>query len=810
MSTLPDLVALESNWRVLGPLLPDPPTSEWPGELARRSLPYDRGDELSPEAMPGQDLKLVTAVSTQGILDFEKFFTVPTNGAVCYAETDITSDSRSDLLITYGADWGAVWWLNGQLLFDSMTGNGGPVGHCDWSFRAPLQPGRNRLRVKACGGAGGWTLKVMRSAAAIPPEPPQPRYSATGLRLECRPGPPTSDQLENVIRNEHIFAAAGVQSRWISVVDGIEWNGEGRFGNAFLQNDVLPMSKFYHPDFEQTIPAWIDAMKAQGMRVLSWFPLGHCSGASEQHPEWLQLFYTPQPDEFHKGIICCTNSGYGQAVIDFFCEILSRLELDGIWFDGTSFSPIWARPLAIGCRCPACEARFYAETGLPLPEKIDWQDEGFRRWIRWRYKVYEDYLTVLTTTLKEKAPDIDIVMNHYHRPGQEHWATAKPLRKSRLPIVLGTECGGDPLKAPFMGQLMRAYGDSPGEVWSPLGSAGLGLDNIHRQPVGPSLHCALGAITAGSSPSFGVLVHAGERADGLSRILTELSSEVNPRAAVTGGRSLARTALWISQENETFVWETDPRCLGKAHFDPYWDACMGWHRGLIHEGMQTDFLFDDAVVEDRLAGYDILIAPMCCLVSRRQRRALDQFTERGGVLVVDPFFDREDWADEAFSRLESDSVVDWTESPCGRGTVLRFQTEMGGRLLQGDGFREWSRAAERLRTLQPPLFSIESGKHWHAAAYARADGIYIHLHRYCDLAQPLTASLFFKSEPPPSPPVTLRWRGKPPTRACAMVPAPPYELEMDPDTNCTLVRLRGTRWGQVVRLEGISGEANRS
>jgi hypothetical protein len=120
----------------------------------------------------------------------------------------------------------------------------------------------------------------------------------------------------------------------------------------------------------------------------------YARGVLDAHPDWQIQFMpcegiTPHPEsEVHHA---CYNSPYGELLPAFVAEIVRDVGFDGIWFDGSTFSNHHARPMfQPGCRCPFCQERFTRDTGLPLPERADYGDRVFRRWMRWRYDVLMD------------------------------------------------------------------------------------------------------------------------------------------------------------------------------------------------------------------------------------------------------------------------------------------------------------------------------------------------------------------------------------------------------------------------------------
>jgi hypothetical protein len=250
-------------------------------------------------------------------------------------------------------------------------------------------------------------VNQLSSASAAEPIEKTP-YGRACLRIEARQFP-KNDPFSAIDKLEPALAKAGVQSQWIQVVD------DG--GNPLVENPCLPCP--YRAEVaranEELLDHWANRIRRSGMPVLSWFSLAYCPRVNDFHPDWRQVSILPWPREGAQNATPCINSPYGDALIAYCNWAIERFKLDGAWFDGAFLTPTWERPMALTCRCAACQKKFKAETGLEIPEKIDWANPAFRRWLAWRYKTFGDYVGRLAGAIRQAHPHAVVVINHYHR-----------------------------------------------------------------------------------------------------------------------------------------------------------------------------------------------------------------------------------------------------------------------------------------------------------------------------------------------------------------------------------------------------------
>lgn len=101
-----------------------------------------------------------------------------------------------------------------------------------------------------------------------------------------------------------------------------------------------------------------------------------------QHPDWICLDADGAPIRAGDKYVTCINSPYySEYLPGVMEEIVERSQPDG--FADNSWAGL---PRTNICYCRHCAEQFMALTGLQLPRRHDWSNEGYRQWIAWNYQ----------------------------------------------------------------------------------------------------------------------------------------------------------------------------------------------------------------------------------------------------------------------------------------------------------------------------------------------------------------------------------------------------------------------------------------
>lgn len=145
------------TWTIVGP---------WPEQSAAdrwKPLPLDCATTLpaSVELSGGERISLRQVQITDHKLDFREHLGGAEDSqsqGYAFVELDVSEDGRLDL--AYGADWWAVWWLDGREVAATRDGNKSVPRDMTHRITLMLARGRHLLGVRVIGGSTSWTLWV--------------------------------------------------------------------------------------------------------------------------------------------------------------------------------------------------------------------------------------------------------------------------------------------------------------------------------------------------------------------------------------------------------------------------------------------------------------------------------------------------------------------------------------------------------------------------------------------------------------------------------------------------------------------------
>lgn len=176
-----------------------------------------------------------------------------------------------------------------------------------------------------------------------------------------------------------------------------------------------------------------EGLKAEGINVIAYINIWSRWAAME-HPDWQCVdedgrptldFQWGQPGRYGE---CCMNSPYRDYVLKLVRELCEDYDFIGLWVDMI----LWR----IMCYCPHCQKRFFDETGMKLPEKVDWHDPAWRTWLKKREEWNAEFLQDIIRTAREYKPDLTVMCNSSYLPNYFMGESLKFFR-------LGEFIGGD-------------------------------------------------------------------------------------------------------------------------------------------------------------------------------------------------------------------------------------------------------------------------------------------------------------------------------------------------------------------------------
>lgn len=127
---------------------------------------------------------------------------------------------------------------------------------------------------------------------------------------------------------------------------------------------------------------WSKAAREEGLAVIARMDINRATEEFYQaHPDWFSVDKDGKPYTTQGRYLSCVNSGYYKEYIPaVLTEIIEKYHPEG--FADNSWKGLGRNQI---CYCENCKRLFKEKTGLDLPEKPDFEDSVYRKWVRWNY-----------------------------------------------------------------------------------------------------------------------------------------------------------------------------------------------------------------------------------------------------------------------------------------------------------------------------------------------------------------------------------------------------------------------------------------
>lgn len=191
----------------------------------------------------------------------------------------------------------------------------------------------------------------------------------------------------------------------------------------------------------------VNAFKGRGLPVCGYYSIGFNNEEYLRHEDWRIVPASPPtigilPRQRY-GIVCINNPEYRAFVEAQIKEILAH-ELDAIFFD-----MVWWNGV---CVCSSCQAKYFAETGKPIPTKVDWQDENWQSFQIARETWLSDFTIGLRTLAKSTQSGIEVY--HNFALALANWTRGMSFQSVKGHDFLGGDFYGDKAEQLFITRLM--------------------------------------------------------------------------------------------------------------------------------------------------------------------------------------------------------------------------------------------------------------------------------------------------------------------------------------------------------------------
>ena len=376
----------------------------------------------------------------------------------------------------------------------------------------------------------------------------------------------------------------------------------------------------------------IAACKPRGIRVVPYVRCGGSVAAEIVPAEWA---YRATPDgqipvRWDLGArraAFCWNTGYRSAFLDLIEKLVTRYDIDGIYFDAWKLFYRFRPPYV--CYCDGCRKGFREATGLELPyrKNPNHYTAAERRVIARYHDWYREQLVQVFRETKR------IVRSHKKIPLIFNLNHARFIRNLRFTDPRIVDESDAFLYEMSRTMLERVEGTSLAvshglAVW-PYSDAYHGFPRIGFYGLGQRQHLFATMAFGGSPPlyhTYFFVDHPQARAS----VREAFGVFARNEKYVAGFRSVPFCAVvWNDQDppghaRRGHLWNYDARLNTSGAFA----ACLDRHIQV------TSFLKEDLSRPEQLNRYKVLYLPDIGTLTEQQVETIRQFVARGGGLIA--------------------------------------------------------------------------------------------------------------------------------------------------------------------------------
>lgn len=357
----------------------------------------------------------------------------------------------------------------------------------------------------------------------------------------------------------------------------------------------------------------VDACRRRGLKIVGYYNIWN-RYEYDHHPEWRMRdkngkgSYVDRGDRFG---VCCPNTGYREFVQGQIQDLCSHYKFDGLWVDMIG----WTGTV---CYCDSCRETYRRETGLELPEAVDFADPAWVRFHRSRQAWKTDFSKMVVDTAKAAQPDMSVTLQSASCKGS--WHDGASTAFFSLPDYLAVDLYLQPWEEAFICKLLRALSNTQPVEFMVSSCVDLEehttrkpLERLSMQSKLALAHqCAFTFIDA-IDPAGTVNRPLYDKMNGILTKMEPYFPTVQP-----DWKLKADVGIWYNIDNLT-----DQRQLELAY-------------KVSHALIQANISFDAVTArqQDSLSDYKVIVLSDVEMLDDAEVEALRQYTANGGKLYI--------------------------------------------------------------------------------------------------------------------------------------------------------------------------------
>jgi len=335
---------------------------------------------------------------------------------------------------------------------------------------------------------------------------------------------------------------------------------------------------------------------------------------TRDHPEWRQKpveMLRGERDDLPEGHACAWSEPYGDLLIEQAREVLEGYPVKAFYVDAIAGHSHGDEYLS-----PSAWRRFHRDFGFEYPGKSALSHEDDVRYIRWRLQCVHEYLERVRNAVKDVRPDVAFTYNYCGFADLCDFVSCDifTLKAGNLKLeqLLRRNAA---LSRPHSGEALL-------DGMSSRAQEAKGLDGYRAE-------CwtarSLGVATCGS---FMMRLDGSVPQPQLDLLAEAMGEQVRFEPWLSDPEPVRCIGILDSHDTRKF------HPPGSGPSDAHARENEGWMRTICASGYLWEFLDEQLLTDEHLAGLRTLVLPNVSCISDAQAKVIRNFVQAGGSLIM--------------------------------------------------------------------------------------------------------------------------------------------------------------------------------
>ena len=331
-------------------------------------------------------------------------------------------------------------------------------------------------------------------------------------------------------------------------------------------------------------------------------------------------------------MLCMNTATFRQGFFRYLAHLSEAYDIDGYVFDGPwpHITYPWDENGKIICEL--CRQAHLEETGEDFPQREDWNDPAWKRYVRWWQRNVTNFLIEMQQAIDRADPRLFTCINHCILPGY-NWTDRADLDTFHLAI--------DSAFSEYALEGHALHYNTTKANLNRAGTDGRTPMVYHKTANLQRAHLAYGrppteevAALAYIGLALGGRVHFHSSMDDLGQPHAERS-----KVYQSVGREIAKKREWLADAefavHAAIHYGANSRdYYGGSCASDYLSAVIGMDQALAESHITTAFVLDHQLTKEWLKPYRLLVLSNSACLSEAQCDVVREFVQAGGDLIA--------------------------------------------------------------------------------------------------------------------------------------------------------------------------------